>query len=674
PMVALVLALLAPQQDGDPRPALAAHRARNPPVVDGVVDSLEWEDAAVATGFRQFLPRRGEPASRATVVRVLHDDVALYLAFEVFDDQPPTAQLTRRDASLLEDDAVVVLLDTHRDRQSAYYFITNLLGTQADGRVADDGRTVDASWDGRWHAAAQRAPYGWSVELAIPFSTLAFRPGKGRTWGINLGRSRRATLERSFWSGPLDELYRVSQAGELQGLDIPPPARRHQIIGYGLSRFQQDSTTQWDGGMDARYAIRQDVLVQGTLNPDFATVEADREQVNLTRFELSLPEKRPFFLEGSELFRQRIQTFYSRRIADIKAGAKLNAREGRWTAAMLWAAEESPSGLPDGHFLVARVRRDLFGRSNLGFTFADRLREGDHQGSGGLDATLFFSRTLSFTGQWIEAFGPEAAAPGGRGGRRAFFVRPSYDTPTSHFHVRYTHLGAGFGDLANAVGFIRDDDRRELDGALSRSFYFRRSVVERFGYDSNYNIYWSQSGPLRSWEVRQGIELDFRNRWSVEVRHIEDLQRFEADFRNRNTEIEIGYNTREFQSVSAGFGWGRNFGSAFRLWTVDAAWKPLPSLSLEYELERLTLDPDPEQETTWIHIVRVNQFFTPDLFLRLFVQTNSAIDRKNIQALLVWRYLPPFGTIQVAYQRGTAAFGTRSAQGHTLFLKATAVL
>lgn len=662
-----MIALLLLSQGPDLAAVIRAQRADRPPAIDGVIDSLEWIRAEAVTGFRQFLPRRGEPASRPTVARVLYDDQALYVAFEVHDDQAPTAQLTRRDAELLEDDAVMVVLDTHHDRQTAYYFITNLLGTQTDGRIADDGRTIDPSWDGRWHTAARRTSVGWSAELAIPLRILAFRPGANRTWGLNLGRSRRATLERSFWSGPLDHLYRVSQAGQLEALDLVQPPRRHQVIGYALSRVQEDTSAGWDAGLDVRYALRPDVLFQGTLNPDFATVEADREQINLTRFELSLPEKRPFFLEGSELYRQRIQTFYSRRISDITAGTKVNAREGPWTLAAIWTLEDAADTLSNANYLVSRVRRDM-GRSSAGFTLADRILDGDHQGSAGLDATLFFSRTLNFTGQLIQAFGPAD------GGNTAWFVRPSYDTPTAHFHVRYSHLGDTFGDNANAVGFIRDDNRRELDAAVERTVYRTTGMMERIGYSSNYNIYWSQSGPLRSWEIRQSLEIDLRNRWSGAISHVSDLQRFEADFRNRNTGIEIGYNTREFQSISTGFAWGRSFGSDFRLWTVAAAWKPVPSLSLEYELERLTLDPDPEQETTWIHVGRVNQFFTPDLFFRLFLQTNSAIDRRNVQALFVWRYFPPFGTVQLAYQRGTAAFGSPSDQGHTVFLKLTGVL
>ncbi|MFN0181141.1 MAG: DUF5916 domain-containing protein [Gemmatimonadales bacterium] len=649
-------------------PVLTARPAGKPPVIDGVLDSLEWRGADSATGFLQILPRRGDPATRATIARVLYDRTALYVAFEIFDDLPPAAQLTRRDAALLEDDAVVLVLDTHHDRRTAYYFITNLLGTQADGRIADDGRTVDPNWDGRWRAVAGRTPTGWSAEVAIPFQSLSFRPGDGRTWGINLGRSRRATLERSFWSGPLDELYRVSQAGELRGLDLPSPPRRHQLIGYGLSRLQAGTADGWDVGLDARYAIRQDVSVQGTFNPDFATVEADREQTNLTRFELSLPEKRPFFLEGSEFYRQRIRTFYSRRIADIRGGAKLGGRLGPWTTSSLWAVERGASDGSDASYFVSTLRRDIFGRSSAAVTVADRLRDANHQGSAGLDATLFFSRTLGMTGQWVRGWGPVA------GGKDAWFLRPAFDSPTSHFHLRYTHLGDAFGDNVNAIGFIRDDDRREVDAAAEHAFYRREGALERLAYASNYNAYWSQAGPLRAWEIRQGVAVDLRNRVSLSVDYTADLQRFEAEFRNHKTRFGAGYNTREFQSVSAGFAWGRSFDADFRLWTVEGAWKPVASLSLEYQLERLTLDPDPEEGSTWIHVARVNQAFTPDLFLRLFVQTNSAIDRRNVQALFVWRYLPPFGTVQVAYQRGTAAFGNRSAQGHTLFLKVTGVI
>lgn len=315
---------------------------------------------------------------------------------------------------------------------------------------------------------------------------------------------------------------------------------------------------------------------------------------------------------------------------------------------------------------MARAQRAL-GRSYVAGMLANRRRDGTSQGSAGLDTTLFFTKTLGFTGQLIESYGPYDS------GSLAFFLRPSYDSATGHFHVRYSHLGERFQDNASAVGFIRDDDRREADSALSKTFWIEKGALEKLQYDSSYNAYWSQRGRLRSWEVRQSLEAELRNRVSAEISYIGDFQRFEKDFHNRRLELQLGYNTREYQSVQLGLEFGRNFDARFKLWTAEAKRKLSDQLSVEYELERLSLDPDPEDESTWIHVLRANHFFTKDLFLRLFFQTNTSIDRKNLQAVFVWRYKPPFGTLQAAFQRGTAAFGQRSEQSNTLFLKLTTV-
>ena len=178
---------------------------------------------------------------------------------------------------------------------------------------------------------------------------------------------------------------------------------------------------------------------------------------------------------------------------------------------------------------------------------------------------------------------------------------------------------------------------------------------------------------VRSWQIDESIEAILRNRFSVEGAHREEFKRFEKEFRNRQSTVTLGYNTRAFQSAQLSYRFGRNFDADFQLWSAAGAYKVNPELSLEYELQRLTLDPDPDRNSTWIHVMRVDQFFTRDLFLRMFLQTNSAIDRRNVQAAFVYRYRPPFGTMQLAYQRGTAAFGQRSNQGDTLFLKLTTV-
>jgi hypothetical protein len=647
--------------------AMQAVRAASVPIIDGIVGDQEWAAASRGGDFIQFEPDRGAPSRLRTVVMVLYDNDQLYVAFEAEDSEALIGQMTQRDAQLWNDDSVQIFLDTFNDRRTGYYFMTNVLGTQADGRIADDGGSNDATWDAPWVSAAARTPYGYSVEVAIPFTAIKYVAGPDTAWGINFARTRRRSLERSYWAGPVDHWGRISQAGQFVGLDVRPPAHDHQIIPYALSQARHGSAATWAVGLDVRYGVTPQTSAYVTVNPDFATVEADQEEINLTRFEVSLAEKRQFFLEGAELFNQRIRTFYSRRIADISGGAKLLGKQSGWGFYLLSARGEV-TGSPDrATHTVARVTRDVSTRSNLGMLVADRGHQGRHQGSVELDANLFFTQTFGLTGQLIKSYGPH-----GRGGM-AFFARPSYDSSTAHAHVRYTHLGDRLADNINVIGFIADDDRREVDSALEKTFWPRSGSAERVQYGSNYGGYWSQAGTLRSWQVDESIDVDWRNRWSTGVSHREEFKRFERDFRNRQTRLIVGYNTRAYQSVRGGLSFGRNFGADFRLWTAGARYKVTDELSAEYELQRLTLDPDPGDERTWIHVIRANQFFTKDLFVRMFFQTNSAIDRRNLQAVFVYRYLPPFGTVQVAYQRGTAAFGQRSDQGHTLFVKATTV-
>ncbi len=660
------LVLLPQGAPSDSLYSMAAVYTSIAPIIDGAVTDSVWSRAAVATSFIQYEPQRGLPSEASTQAYLLYDKTTLYVAFQLRDARPPTAQLTRRDADLLNDDCVILVLDSFNDHQSAYYFMVNALGTQTDGRIANDGRTVDPTWDTSWQTVATRTTEGWSVEVAIPFTSIKYSAGENQTWGINLGQSRRQTLELSFWAGPLDNAFRVSQGGRLTGLNVAPPERRHQLILYGLTQIQEGDKNDWDAGGDFSYAVTPEISTYATVNPDFATIEADQEQINLTRFELSLPEKRPFFLEGAELFRQRIRTFYSRRIPDITAGGRVLGKTGPWTFAVLGTRAQPTDEDEEAFYGVGRMQRDI-GSSNVAFTVANRSLGGQQQGSAGLDATLFFTKSLGMTGQLVQSWGEY------KSGTLAYFIRPAFDTPIWHFHVRYTHLGEYFSDHVNAVGFIRDDDRRELDSALERIFWIRGRIFERIAYDSNYNIYWSQKGLLRSWQIDESIKVELRNRFSIKGAHSEEFKRFEKDFRNRQTTLTLGYNTRAFQSAQLNYRFGRNFESDFQLWGAAGAYKITQQLSLEYELQRLMLDPDPDDVSTWIHVVRINQFFTRDLFLRVFLQTNSAIDRRNVQAAFVYRYRPPFGTIQLAYQRGTAAFGQRSDQGDTLFLKLTTV-
>ena len=662
-----------------------ARRTQKAIRIDGVLDPEEWKGAATLDGFIQFEPYRGEPAQEKTEGYILYDDRYVYFGFRSFDSQPSriAAQLTQRDSGLclisgcrdlFSDDSVFVVIDTFHDSRSAYYFITNPLGTQTDGRIGENGKVVETNWDAPWKSAAARFDGGWTAEIAIPFAALRFPAGNNKTWGFNVGRTCRRLLETSFWAGPLEERFKVSQYGELRGLNLESAQRRYEVIPYVLGQVQQGRASQGAMGADLRYAVTPESIVNLTVNPDFATIEADQEEINLTRFEVNLPEKRQFFLEGSEQYGQRIQTFYSRRIADIQAGGKFLGKARGWQYSAL-TAQSDPIPVSPGNasrrsanYSVLRLQKDLFGSSTVALLTANRALGGINSGSIGVDTTLFFTKASGFTGQLVRSHGLE------KHGRWWYFVRPFRDTATSHIHFRYTHLGDKFGDNVNAIGFIPDDNRREMDSNTQKRFFPRRSPIERIEYRANYNIYWGQTGTLRSWKINETISTEFRNRWSAGLSHISEFKLFEKKFRNYQNGMNFGYNTREYQSFSANFESGHNFDSDFKLLGGQIHRKLSNALSVEYELSRLWLDPDPQGSSTTIHVIRANQSFTRDLFVRLFFQTNSAIDRRNLQAIFVWRYKPPFGTLQFAWQRGTAAFGERSSQPNTLFLKFAYVL
>ncbi len=668
--LAVALLGIAPGTAAD-RPSIVAAPLSAAPVVDGVIDEAEWAGASlVDTPFIQIEPEFGRPSPYRTVVRIGQTSASLYVAFESYDPDPDrlAAAVTRRDGDLEDDDSVVVVLDTFSDGRTAYAFATNALDTQWDGRIADNGRTTDEVWDEAWTCASRRHADRWTTEFEIPFAILRFDPGEDRTWGLGLVRSVPRRLEVSLWSGPAEDPFRVSSFGTLTGLRLGSREQKSwQLIPYGLAAAAEGEKPDFEIGGDARWRPWSTVAVDATVNPDFALIEADVEVINLSRFELFIPEKRPFFLEGSEMYRQRLRQFYSRRIGDITWGTKAIGTVRKTDFSAIVTSENQPLlGSDDSiraDYGIGRLQQTLPGGSTVGLLGGNRRRGGIDQGSVGADATLFFTETFGFTGQLLTVHGP--AANGGL----AWFVRPSYDSARTHFHVRYTNLDPGIREDFNAIGFLRDDDRREFDTNFTRSFWVESGPVEKVEAGANYNRFYSHSGTLRAWDLDAEVEVTFRNGFEVEVGRVEDYQLFEKAFRNDRTILEVGWDGRDGRSVRAHAARGVNFDSDLRLYGASVDWALGDAWRLGYSFTRLELDPDPEGDTTWIHVFETLYAFTPDLFVKFFAQSNSAIDKVNVQAVGVWRFKPPFGSLQLAYQRGTSEAGQVSSQGDTVFTK-----
>mgnify|MGYP000846932697 CR=1 FL=1 len=318
------------------RSVIQATRTAIPPEIDGQVDEVVWSQAVVFDKFIQFKPDEGKPASERTEARVLYDNDALYIAVVCYDHKPDRIlrRLSRRDR-VVESDGVGIAIDSYADRKTSFLFVVNAAGVKSDGLFQNDGGEPDMNWDALWEGVAATRPDGWSVEFRIPYQALRFAQGEVQTWGILVNRHISRTAEDAMSNAiPRSATGFTSQFGTLEGIRNINPKKTRLITPYalgGATRWPLDAEPAWEhalvpeyrAGLDAQIGVTSKTILTMTVNPDFGQVEADQAQLNLTAFETFFPEKRPFFLEGTEIFRTvgalggdgpRTEMFYTRRI------------------------------------------------------------------------------------------------------------------------------------------------------------------------------------------------------------------------------------------------------------------------------------------------------------------------------------------------------------------------
>ncbi|MCL4866991.1 MAG: carbohydrate binding family 9 domain-containing protein, partial [Gemmatimonadales bacterium] len=418
-------------------PVARAVRISAPPVIDGRLDDSAWQGVAPATGFVQHEPFEGRPATERTEVRILYDDEALYVGAWLLDRSPGQIVVgeVRRDVDLANLDAFIMVLDTYRDRQNAFVFGTSPAGVEYDGQVTREGEGgsgqgttrqtggsgggLNLNWDGSWTVRTSRDSAGWYAEFRIPFATLRYRRGEGQVWGLNFTRNIQRVNERSTWT-PLPRefsVYRISAFGALEGLE-PPAGRVATATPYVLGSVRRDyarpdTDTGLDIGGDVKLGLSSSMTLDLTANTDFAQVEVDEQQLNLTRFNLFFPEKRPFFLENAGTFSvgtaQSTELFFSRRIgigADrrevpLLGGGRLSGNIGGLTIGVLDIQADSREGVPANNFAAVRVVQQLPSRSRLGAIAVSRLNTdstADYNLTFGLDGRMGIGRYLLLDG------------------------------------------------------------------------------------------------------------------------------------------------------------------------------------------------------------------------------------------------------------------------------------
>jgi hypothetical protein len=477
----------APSPEPGDRPVAHAVRIDQAPRIDGALDDPAWALAHVISDFVQQEPQEGLPATDRTEVRVLYDHARLYIGVRAWSALPVTATEMRRDADrLFDEDNFQVILDTFRDSRNGYMFLTTPLGAKLEQQIFDEGEgggrgttaNVNRNWDGVWDAAARIVEDGWTAEIAIPFSTVRFAPSDEQVWGINFQRHIRRKNESVLWA-PIPRAYsltRVSLAGELRGLtglSRGLDLRLKPFLIGGVHHMRpapavRTTDALGDIGLDARYGVTAGLNLDVTVNTDFAQVEVDEQQVNLTRFGLFFPEKRDFFLENSNFFTMgtgaafgptpaQTDLFFSRRIGlsdtgtpiPIAAGARLAGKAGKNNIGVLNIQTGEAFGRPGDNFFVGRYSRDILQRSRIGALVINKDTLG---GSAHYNRTLGVDAVLAPTSNLqINSYLAKTETPGLDGQDLAFYGRIAYRDPKWNLWLNYLDVQDNFNAEAGFV-------------------------------------------------------------------------------------------------------------------------------------------------------------------------------------------------------------------------------
>ena len=478
-----------PVSEAGPRVAEAV-RVDHPPRMDGTLRDPLWQSAKPIDDFRQREPHEGAPPTEKTEVRVLYTRHSVYFGVYCYDSEPSRIVATelRRDVSQDLDDHFEILIDSNHDRRGAYVFEINPLGTQNDGLIVEEhggpgfsGGDFDQGWDGVWTSESRIASDGWTATVEIPFASLNFTTSQNVIWGLNFKRFIRRKNEEDLWSAYRRTfgITKVSEAGELRGITDIGSGRLFIVKPYGLARYDQQTGQNpkfpLTGGIDLKYGLTSNLVLNLTGNTDFADTEVDLEPFNLTPFKILIPEKRQFFLENAGVFNFDIgdqdQLFFSREIGidpvtgqqvPISGGVRLTGTLGRLELGLMDVDTRSSGPNYAANYVVARLKESLWASSYIGVMAIDK-RSGNPYDSfnqtGGIDTRLVF-----FKNWFVDAHLAETRSPGDPSGASDVGASLSYRSNWLDGTVERRKIGPNFNP---EVGFIERTDSDETYADLT---------------------------------------------------------------------------------------------------------------------------------------------------------------------------------------------------------------
>jgi hypothetical protein len=685
------------QETSGPR-RIQAVRVTEAIKVDGILDEPAWSLAQPATDFLQQQPNEGAPASERTEVRVLFDERNIYFGIRAFDSDAAhiNARELVRDAGFSNDDTIAILLDTYHDRRNAFRFTVNPLGTQQDALITDEGRDINVTWNGSWISAGRIDDKGYTLEIEIPLTTLRFKEGI-ESWGFNISRIIRRKNELNLWTSWQRSfgLERVSQAGELAGVEEIRRRRLREIKPYASGEWRQGvpliGANGFDAGVRARaglevakLGITPSLTAEFTVNPDFGQAEVDDQIVNLSRFSVFFPEKRDFFLENSGIFlfgRQgENQAFFTRRIGltddgapvPIDYGAKITGKIGPYNVGFLQVQtrklgqDSTGLGIPRQQFTVLRVKRDILKRSYIGAILVNRqgataVGGNSYNRVGGADAE--FNLTDHYK---LKAFWMGSATPGVRSSAGSSRLESIFENDLYRFITVYEDVGAKFNP---EVGFI---ERNAIHQYFGQVAYKPRPKfiphVQQMEFETQIEYYTDRAGKLATRQTELSWDTVFKNSSEFFFRPIEDVNDVLIEPFEIRPGIVIPAGTYHFNRPRVSFTsdlskrivfnvhekWG-DFYSGRRYETSGGiTWRPnshlLLDLSESYNKVRLREG----NFTTSLFAGRLNYNFSRKLLTSAIVQLNSAarLSLINIRFRYIYR---PNSDFFIIYNQSTGA-------------------
>ena len=677
-------------RDGQGQVTIRATRLPAPLRVDGQLDEGSYSTVEPIGDFIQVEPTEGALATEPTDVWIFFDDDSLYISGRCWDSAPEARWLLkemRRDSeNIYSDENFTLVLDTFYDRRSGYFFQVNPIGGFYDAQITD-GPPGNPDWNPVWDVRTGRFEGGWTFEMAIPFRSLRYQPGRAQVWGVNLRRLVQWKNEHAFVVPmPLSfgslGIYQISLGGTLVGLEVPPGGKNLEIKPYGISGVTTDQRAtppisdalDGDLGLDVKYGVTQNLTADFTYNTDFAQVEVDAQQVNLTRFSLFFPEKREFFLEGRGIFefggaRQRPSVFrtdtdtpflfFSRRIGlnqgrtvPILGGARLTGKVGRYTIGLLDIQTDDAvdAGALATNFGVVRLKRDIFRRSAVGVLFTGRSKSTLVDGSNrtyGLDATFGFHDNLR-----IETYVAKTETPGLAAQDLSYRGQVDYTGDRYGLQLERLVIEENFNP---EVGFVRRPDMRK-SFASARFSPRPRSIaaIRKLSWEGSLNSIENNAGVLETREAQAQFGIEFENADQFGIGFSDTFEFLERPFLIAPG-VTLPVGGYDFQNVAVSYNIGRTHRLVGNVSVQHGTFFSGEKTTVGLSRGRLKVTPqiqvEPSLSLNWVDLPegsfrteliqsRIVYTPTPRMFFTGFLQYNTSNDTIGTNLRLRWEYQP----------------------------------